>query len=60
MFKKLFFVMMVLLLSTAVNAQEWIGFGTRAEGSPPEVSISRNDNQQVKFTVSLSGKLSEL
>ena len=36
-------------------AQEWIGFGSKGEGTPPEISISRNDNQQVKFTVSLSG-----
>jgi hypothetical protein len=36
MFKKLTFTVMVLLLSTVINAQEWVGFGNRAEGTPPE------------------------
>jgi len=47
--------MMALLLSTAVTAQNWVSFGTRAEGAPPEITVLRSDNQQVKFTVSLSG-----
>ena len=55
MFKKLTFVVMACLLSVAVNAQEWIGFGGRAEGSPLEINLQRNDNQTVSFTVSLSG-----
>jgi len=49
------FLVMALLLNVAANAQEWISFGNRAEGSPPEVSVNRNDNQQVSFTVGLSG-----
>jgi len=55
MFKKLFFVIVALLLGVAANAQEWVSFGSRAEGAPPEVSVSRSDNQQVSFTVGLSG-----
>jgi len=55
MVKKFTTLVMALLFSIAVYAQEWIGFGSKGEGTPPEVSISRNDNQQVKFTVSLSG-----
>ncbi|MCL2041817.1 MAG: hypothetical protein FWG84_07250, partial [Bacteroidales bacterium] len=54
--KKLLFVIMAGLLSTMVSAQtEWIGFGSRAEGAPPEVTISRSDNQEVSFGISLSG-----
>ena len=59
MFKKTTFVMMAMLFSVAATAQEWIGFGSRAEGAPPEVSISRSDNQQVSFAVSLSGMYAE-
>jgi len=55
MFKNLCLVIVVCLLSTAATAQEWISFGSRAEGSPPEISVQRNDNQQVSFTVGLSG-----
>jgi hypothetical protein len=55
MTKKLFSVSMALLFSVAVSAQEWVGFGSRGEGSPPEINVQRNDNQQVSFTVSLSG-----
>ena len=56
MFRKFTLVMMVLLLSTAVNAQEeWVSFGSKSIGSPPEVSVNRSDNQEVTFTVSLAG-----
>ncbi|MCL2291155.1 MAG: C25 family cysteine peptidase [Bacteroidetes bacterium] len=39
----------------AINAQGWVSFGSRAEGTPPEISVNRSDNQQVSFTVNLSG-----
>ncbi|MCL2511018.1 MAG: C25 family cysteine peptidase [Bacteroidales bacterium] len=53
--KNLCLVIVACLLSTVANAQEWVSFGSRAEGSPPEISVQRNDNQQVSFTVGLSG-----
>jgi hypothetical protein len=59
MFKKIIFTVMAILLSVAVNAQEWISFGNRAAGAPPETSLQQNDNQQVLFTVSLSGMYAE-
>jgi len=55
MVRKFIFVMMAFLLSVAANAQEWISFGSKAEGVPPEIAVSRSDNQQVSFTVILSG-----
>jgi len=55
MLKKSTLVVVALLLSTAINAQEWISFGGKAAGTPPEVSVSRSDNQQVSFTVGVSG-----
>jgi hypothetical protein len=55
MFKRLCFLVVVCLLNTAVNAQQWVGFGSRAEGAPPEINVQQNDNQAVLFTVSLSG-----
>jgi hypothetical protein len=53
--KKFIFVMMVCMLSMTTKAQEWVNFGSRAEGAPPELSMNRSDNQIVSFTVSLSG-----
>jgi len=55
MTKRFIFLVAALLLSVAVNAQEWVGFGSRAEGSPPEITVNRSDNQTVSFTVGLSG-----
>ena len=55
MLKKSTLVVVALLLSTAINAQEWISFGNRGEGTPPEINMQRNDNRQVSFTVGLSG-----
>jgi hypothetical protein len=55
MFRKVFFLVTALMLSTAINAQEWIGFGSRSEGSAPEVNLLRNDNQSVSLTITLSG-----
>ncbi len=50
----------VLALSISADAQgEWIGFGSRAEGTPPEVSINRSDNQRVEFSVTLPGMYAE-
>ena len=39
--KLLCFVIVAGLLSTMVSAQEWVSFGSRAEGSPPEKVINR-------------------
>jgi len=36
MFKRLIFTVVALLLSVATNAQEWISFGSKATGTPPE------------------------
>jgi hypothetical protein len=50
MTKKICLVIVVCLLSIAVNAQEWVNFGNRAEGAPPESCLNyvadqvRNDN----------------
>ncbi|MCL2041811.1 MAG: hypothetical protein FWG84_07220 [Bacteroidales bacterium] len=53
--KFVFFSVVAGLLSFAANAQEWISFGSKSIGSPPEVIIGQSDNQEVSFTVSLSG-----
>jgi hypothetical protein len=36
MYKKITILVAALLLSAATNAHEWISFGNRAEGTPPE------------------------
>jgi len=44
MFRNFILVVMALSLSTAVNAQqEWIGFGSKSIGSPPEVTITLSE-----------------
>ena len=55
MVKQITTLVMALLLSAAVSAQTWVGFGGQAAGTPPEINVLQSDNQQVKFTVSLSG-----
>jgi hypothetical protein len=35
--KKFTFLMMACLLGLAVNAQEWSSFGSKGEGTPPEI-----------------------
>ena len=54
MFKRLIFTVVALLLSVATNAQEWISFGSKAIGTPPEISVQQNDNQACTITFSLS------
>ena len=54
MLKRFTFVMMVLLLSIAVNAQQWVSFGGRAEGAP-EVTVQSSTARSVSFEISIPG-----
>ena len=39
-----FILVMAVSLSMAINAQtEWIGFGSKSIGSPPEVSVTLSE-----------------
>jgi hypothetical protein len=35
--RKIYFSVMACLLGLAANAQEWNSFGSKSEGTPPEV-----------------------
>jgi hypothetical protein len=39
MVKNLSLGIVAFLLSVTANAQEWVGFGSRAEGAPPEINV---------------------
>ena len=46
--KCVLFSAMALLFSTVANAQEWISFGSRAEGSPPPETNSEQWHRQYR------------
>jgi len=55
MFKKIFFItMMTLFCLTTTWSQTWVGL-TKSAPAEPETTVTRSDNQQVSFTVELSG-----
>ena len=59
MFRKSTFVIVACLFSVTVTAQEWVSFGSKAIGTPLEISVQQNNEQTVSFTVGLSGMFVE-
>jgi len=57
--KVLLILMTTILYSTLLWSQQWIGF-TKTVPTQPEITLNNSNNQQVNFTVKLSGFFSTL
>jgi len=57
--RKLFIILAIILSSTYLYSQHWVGL-SRATPAEPKITIKRSDNQQVSFSVEVSGFYSTL
>ena len=57
--RKLFIIIAITLYSTYLYSQTWIGL-TKSAPAQPQITIIRSNNQQVSFSVELSGFYSTL